>query len=210
MDSGNYFHELIGRSYLAYEKALLRFNLSDFSHLLLWADDVLTDDRIAEDYGAKTRQIMVDEYQDISRIMERIVLRVSQYHDKPAVVGDADQSIYRFRGAGPEALLGFPHHFADCRVVTLDTNYRSHPRIIETCNRLIIDNHRNDDDGFDHGSDRLMAPHAAETHPDYSAALTVFGWEAAEELGQLVEIVKFLRRRIASPKTLPKASGCLK
>lgn len=130
MDSGNYFHELIGRSYLAYEKALLRFNLSDFSHLLLWADDVLTDDRIAEDYGAKTRQIMVDEYQDISRIMERIVLRVSQYHDKPAVVGDADQSIYRFRGAGPEALLGFPHHFADCRVVTLDTNYRSHPRII--------------------------------------------------------------------------------
>lgn len=55
-----------------------------------------------------------------------------------------------------------------------------------------------------------MTPHAAETHPDYSSALTVFGWEASEELGQLVEIVKFLRRRIASPKTLPKASGCLK
>ena len=194
LDSGNYFHELIGRSYLAYEEALLKFNFSDFSHLLLWADDVLKDDRIAEDYGARTRQIMVDEYQDVSRIMERIVLRVSEYHDNPVVVGDANQSIYRFRGAGPEALLGFPHHFADCRVVTLNTNYRSHPGIIQTCNRLIIDSHRNDDDGFDHGSDRLMAPHAAVTHPDYPAALTVFGWEAEEELGQLVDIVKFLRR----------------
>lgn len=194
LDSGNYFHELIGRSYLAYEEALLKFNFSDFSHLLLRADDVLTDDRIAENYGAGTRQIMVDEYQDVSRIMERIVLRVSGYHDNLVVVGDADQSIYRFRGAGPETLLGFPRHFADCRVVTLDTNYRSHPRIVETCNRLIVDNHRNNDDCSDHGSNRLTAPHSAETRPDYPAALTVFGWEAEEELGQLVDIVKFLRR----------------
>ena len=108
VDSGNYFHELIGRCYLAYEEALLKFNLSDFSHLLLWADDVLKDDRIADRYAAKARQIMVDEYQDVSRIMESIVLRVSGYHDNPAVVGDENQSIYRFRGAGPEALLGFP------------------------------------------------------------------------------------------------------
>ena len=215
VDSGNHLHELIGRCYLAYEEALLKSNLTDFSHLLLWADDVLRDDRIAEDYGARTRQIMVDEYQDVSRIMERIVLRVSEYHDNPAVVGDADQSIYRlrvseyhdnpavvgdadqsiyrFRGAGPEALLGFPDHFADCRVVTLDTNYRSHPRIVKTCNRLIIDNHRNGD-GFDHESDRLMVPHSMETHPDYPAVFTVFGWEAEEELGQLVDIVRFLRR----------------
>ena len=191
--SGNPFHELIGRSYLAYEDALLKRGCADFSHLLLWADHVLADDSIADRYGSGMRHIMVDEYQDVSRLMERVVLRVGRYHGNPAVVGDPDQSIYAFRGAGPEALLGFPGHFDDCRVLRLNTNYRSHAGIIRACNTLIADNHRHAGDPPAQASDHEMAPHAPGAHPDYPAVFTVFGRDGEAETEHLLGIVRFLR-----------------
>ena len=193
VNSGNPFHELIGRSYLAYEDALLKRGCADFSHLLLWADHVLADDSIADRYGSGMRHIMVDEYQDVSRLMERVVLRVGRYHGNPAVVGDPDQSIYAFRGAGPEALLGFPGHFENCRVLRLNTNYRSHAGIIRACNTLIADNHRHAGDPPAQASDHEMAPHAPGTHPDYPAVFTVFGRDGEAETEHLLGIVRFLR-----------------
>ena len=193
VDSGNPFHELIGRSYLAYEDALLKRGCADFSHLLLWADRVLADDGIADRYGSGMRHIMVDEYQDVSRLMERVVLRVGKYHGNPAVVGDPDQSIYAFRGAGPEALLGFPGHFENCRVLRLNTNYRSHAGIIRACNTLIADNHRQAGDPPAQASDHEMAPHAPGAHPDYPAVFTVFGRDGEAETEHLLGIVRFLR-----------------
>ncbi len=193
VDSGNPFHELIGRSYLAYEDALLKRGCADFSHLLLWADHVLADDGIADRYGSGMRHIMVDEYQDVSRLMERVVLRVGKYHGNPAVVGDPDQSIYAFRGAGPEALLGFPGHFENCRVLRLNTNYRSHAGIIRACNALIADNHRHAGDPPAQASDHEMAPHAPGAHPDYPAVFTVFGRDGEAETEHLLAVVRFLR-----------------
>ena len=107
VDSGNAYHELIGLSYLDYEDALLKCGYADFSHLLLWADDVLSDARIADDYGMGMRHIMVDEYQDVSRLMELILLRLAEYHGNAAVVGDLDQAILSLpRGrAGGDARL---------------------------------------------------------------------------------------------------------
>ena len=192
VDSGNAFHELIGLSYLDYEDALLKCGYADFSHLLLWADDVLSDARIADDYGMGMRHIMVDEYQDVSRLMELILLRLAEYHGNAAVVGDLNQSIYRFRGAGPEAMLGFNEHFPDCRVVTLDTNYRSHPRIVRACNRLIAHNQRHDGDARALGAAYVMFPYAPDTRADYTAAVTVFGWDVGDEMAELIDVVKFL------------------
>ena len=193
VDSGNRFHELIGRSYLAYEDALLKRGCADFSHLLLWADHVLADDGIADRYGSGMRHIMVDEYQDVSRLMERVVLRVGRYHGNPAVVGDPDQSIYAFRGAGPEALLGFPDHFDGCRVLRLNTNYRSHPGIVRACNALIADNHGYAGASSAQASHHEMAPHAAGAHPDYASVFTVYGGDGEEETEHLLAIVGFLR-----------------
>ena len=160
VDSGNRLHQLIGLSYVAYEDALLERGCVDFSHLLLWSDHVLADDGIADRYGSGIRHIIVDEYQDVSRLMERIMLRVGEYHGNPAVVGDPDQSIYAFRGAGPEALLGFPDHFEHCRVLGLNTNYRSHAGIVRFCNALIADNHRYAGNPRARVSHHEMAPHA--------------------------------------------------
>ena len=197
--SGNPFHELIGRSYLAYEDALLKRGCADFSHLLLWADHVLADDGIADRYGSGMRHIMVDEYQDVSRLMERIMLRLAGNHGNPAVVGDPDQSIYAFRGAGPEALLGFPDHFENCRLLRLNTNYRSHSGIIRACNTLIADNHRHAGDPPAPASDHEMAPHAPGAHPDYPAVFTVFGRDGEVETERLLAVVRFLRsHRIVS------------
>ena len=193
VDSGNQLHELIGRSYLAYEDALLKRGCADFSHLLLWADHVLADDGIADRYGSGMRHIMVDEYQDVSRLMERVVLRVGEYHGNPAVVGDPDQSIYAFRGAGPEALLGFPDHFENCRVLGLNTNYRSHAGIIRVCNALIADNHRYAGDPLAQASYHEMAPDAPGAHPDYPSVFTVWGRDGEEETEHLLAIVRFLR-----------------
>ena len=192
VDSGNAYHELIGLSYLDYEDALLKCGYADFSHLLLWADDVLSDARIADDYGMGMRHIMVDEYQDVSRLMELILLRLAEYHGNAAVVGDIHQSIYRFRGAGPEAMLGFNEHFPDCRVVTLDTNYRSHPGIVRACNRLIAHNQRRDGDARALGAAYFMFPSAPDTRADYPAAVTVFGWDVGDEMAELIDVVKFL------------------
>ena len=193
VDSGNRFHELIGLSYVAYEDALLERGCADFSHLLLWADQMLADDGIADRYGSGMRHIMVDEYQDVSRLMERVVLRVGEYHGNPAVVGDPDQSIYAFRGAGPEALLGFPDHVEDCRALGLNTNYRSHAGIIRACNALIADNHRYAGDPRTQAPHHEMAPHAPGTHPDYPSVFTVWGRDGEEEAEHLLDVVQFLR-----------------
>ena len=185
VDSGNAFHQLIGRACIAYEDALLEHNLADFSHLLLWANTALEDDRIAKRHGADLRHLMVDEYQDVSQLMERISLRLARFHGNPAVVGDADQSIYRFRGAGPEALLGFGDRFKDCRLIRLNTNYRSDPHIVRACNILIAPNH---EDGYEH----TMVAHASDDHTNYPAVVTVLGRDVEEETEQLLDLVKFL------------------
>ena len=193
VDSGNQFHELIGRSCVAYEDALLERGCADFSHLLLWADHVLADDGIADRYGSGIRHVMVDEYQDVSRLMERIMLRVGEYHGNPAVVGDPDQSIYAFRGAGPEALLDFPDHVENCRVLALNTNYRSHAGIVRVCNALIADNHRYAGGPRAQAAHHEMAPHAPGAHPDYPSVFTVWGRDGEEETEHLLEVVRFLR-----------------
>lgn len=193
VDSGNRLHQLIGLSYLTYEDALLEQGCADFSHLLLWADHVLADDGVADRYSSGIRHIMVDEYQDVSRLMERIVLRVGEYHGNPAVVGDPDQSIYAFRGAGPEALLGFPDHVEDCRALGLNTNYRSHAGIVRFCNALIADNHRHAGDPRAQASHHEMAPHAPGAHPDYPSVFTVWGRDGEEEAERLLDVVRFLR-----------------
>ena len=77
------------------------------------------------------RFIMVDEYQDTSRIQQEILLRLANAHGNLAVGGDDDQAIYRFRGASVRDLLQFPEWFPNAEVVGLTVNYRSHVGIVE-------------------------------------------------------------------------------
>ena len=124
------FIAAVGRCYRRYVRLLLDENAADFAHLQAWADLLLDDDDVADKIAAGIRYLMCDEYQDTSHVQERILTRLSAVHGNPCVVGDADQSLYRFRGATVGNILGFARRFHDCRVVELAVNYRSHPDIV--------------------------------------------------------------------------------
>ena len=122
------FIAAVGRCYRRYERLLLDENAADFAHLQAWADLLLDDDDVADEIAGGIRYLMCDEYQDTSHVQERILTRLSAAHGNLCVVGDEDQSLYRFRGAVVRNILGFAKRFHDCRVVELTVNYRSPSR----------------------------------------------------------------------------------
>ena len=112
-------------------------NRVDFSHLQKIFLDLLKDPKIYAKIKGKTKYLMVDEYQDTNYIQEQIILTLGEPDNNICVVGDEDQSLYRFRGATVRNILEFPKHFRECKVIKLLTNYRSHPKIITAYNNFI-------------------------------------------------------------------------
>ena len=132
----------IKEAYKLYEHQLFQANTLDFSYLqveflnmLIKSPDFLN--KINEKFG----YIMVDEYQDSNRIQEKILFLISREKKNICVVGDEDQSIYRFRGASAENILNFPKKFAkdECKVIILEKNYRSVNDIVQFNNSWIKD-----------------------------------------------------------------------
>ena len=112
------------------------------------------------------------------------------------MVGDDDQGIYRFRGASVGNLLEFPGHFPDCRTLELITNYRSHSGIVATANAFMsAGDWTNPDGGPPFRYPKTIRAHAPDAHADYPAVIAVAGRDPADECRQLVELVRFLKRR---------------
>ena len=169
------FTAALGRSLHRYRKLLLDRNAVDFAHLQVWADGVLQDDGVASAAGGSIRHLMVDEFQDTSRVQLRILQRLAGAHGNITVVGDDDQSIYRFRGASEANLLEFPRRFPGCRTAELNTNYRAHRDIIAAVSRWMATAARWEVDGRSHRYAKNAAPHAPECHRDYPAVISVLG-----------------------------------
>ena len=112
-------------------------NLIDFSSIQTEAYKLLIEEpSILEEIQQKIKYVMVDEYQDTNYIQERLVQILGGRERNIFVVGDDDQSIYRFRGATVANILQFQKHFgSSCRVITLHTNYRSGQGIVSFCMR---------------------------------------------------------------------------
>ena len=127
------FHAALGWCYVRYLDLLRDDGRVDFGHLQRWAAELLEEDRILDPISDGIRYLVCDEYQDTSYVEERLLLRLARTHGNVCVVGDDDQSIYRFRGASVRNLLEFPEHFADCRTVELGVNHRSRPAIVDFC-----------------------------------------------------------------------------
>ena len=108
IDSWDPFHAALGRCYERYRDLLQGEGSTDFDHLQRWAAELLEDDRVAGPISAGIRYLICDEYQDTSYVQEHILLRLCRDHGNICVVGDDDQSIYRFRGASVRNLLEFP------------------------------------------------------------------------------------------------------
>jgi DNA helicase-2/ATP-dependent DNA helicase PcrA len=131
----------IARKYVRYEETLREKNSVDFAHLQSIVLNLLRDQRTASALKQKFDYVMVDEYQDTNYIQERIFLELSARTNNICVVGDDDQSLYRFRGAVVENFLNFPKNFKknEIRIVKLEENFRSTPQIVDFVNKFIDD-----------------------------------------------------------------------
>jgi DNA helicase-2/ATP-dependent DNA helicase PcrA len=126
------------RVYAAYEAAKRERGMIDFEDVLLLTIGVLdTRPDIADRVRDQYRHFVVDEYQDVNPLQQRLLECWLGRRDSVCVVGDASQTIYSFTGATPEYLLGFPDRFADATLVRLVRDYRSTPQVVSLANALL-------------------------------------------------------------------------
>jgi DNA helicase-2/ATP-dependent DNA helicase PcrA len=130
--------ELIAKLYAEYEATKQRAGVVDFSDLLLIMSAALENYAdVAEQVRAQYRHFVVDEYQDVSPLQQRLLDAWLGDRTDLCVVGDANQTIYSFAGATPQHLLGFKRRFPDAVVVRLERDYRSTPQVVELANQLV-------------------------------------------------------------------------
>jgi DNA helicase-2/ATP-dependent DNA helicase PcrA len=131
----------LGAIYEFYLKALHDANALDFDDLLLKTVELFERSELVRDrYGDKFRFLMVDEYQDTNRPQYLLIQRLAARHRNLCVVGDPDQSIYKWRGADLRNILDFEHDFPEARTVTLERNYRSTQVILDAASAVIAQN----------------------------------------------------------------------
>jgi DNA helicase-2/ATP-dependent DNA helicase PcrA len=131
----------VTRVYGAYQTALKEQNALDFDDLLVKPVELLANNReVLEHYRYRFAFILVDEYQDTNRAQFRFLELLASEHQNLMVVGDDDQSIYRFRGADIRNILDFEQTFAGAHVIRLEQNYRSTETILNAANAVISEN----------------------------------------------------------------------
>ncbi len=131
----------IARIYKRYEEDKKKNNALDFDDLINKTIDLLHDHKdIAERYKDQFSYVFVDEYQDTNHAQYQLILALTNQDSNVCVVGDADQSIYGWRGADINNILDFEKDFPNAKVIKLEQNYRSTKKILNAANRLIAKN----------------------------------------------------------------------
>jgi len=134
----NYRDEVVRKVYQRYQELLLANNALDFDDLLLWTARLLeANSLVREKYASRYVHILVDEFQDTNMVQYKLLRHLASYHHNLFVVGDADQSIYRWRGADYRNVLRFEQDFPDARVILLEQNYRSTQNILDLAMAVI-------------------------------------------------------------------------
>ncbi len=131
----------IGELYMEYQKRLKKNNALDFDDLLVKTVELFqAKQEVLEYYQDRFRYIMVDEYQDTNTVQFKLVSLLAAKYRNICVVGDDDQSIYRFRGANIKNILSFEETFPGAKVIKLEQNYRSTKMILDSANEVIKNN----------------------------------------------------------------------
>ncbi len=142
LNAGGDFVQLkIAKVYKEYEAQMRANNALDFDDLLVKTVQLLeTQPDVRENYQERFRYIMVDEYQDTNTVQFRLVSLLAGKYRNLCVVGDDDQSIYKFRGANIRNILDFEKEFSDAKAIKLEQNYRSVGNVLEVANSVIRNN----------------------------------------------------------------------
>ena len=135
------FEKRIAAAYREYQRRLVDANAMDFDDLLVRAVDLLrAHPHVLEYYQDRFAHVLVDEFQDTNGAQNELVVQLARKHRNICVVGDSDQSVYRFRGADIRNILEFEEKFPDATVVVLEQNYRSTSTILDAANAVIANN----------------------------------------------------------------------
>lgn len=138
---GDYRKEKIGAAYREYQAVLRRNNAMDFDDLIMKAVELFkTDGEVLASYQRRFQYIMVDEYQDTNTAQFEFVRLLAGAHHNLCVVGDDDQSIYKFRGANIRNILDFEKVYPEAEVIRLEQNYRSTQNVLDAANAVIRNN----------------------------------------------------------------------
>jgi DNA helicase-2/ATP-dependent DNA helicase PcrA len=187
----------VSRVYAAYEEHKRDRGFIDFEDVLLLTIGVLeTRPDIADQVRAQYRHFVVDEYQDVNPLQQRLLGQWLGQRDSLCVVGDASQTIYSFTGATPEYLLGFPDRYADATVIRLVRDYRSTPQVVGVANALLAAIPEDTPAGRRAARARLEL--VAQRHAGPPVGYTEYPDEAAEAEG-VAENIKTLINRGARP-----------
>jgi DNA helicase-2/ATP-dependent DNA helicase PcrA len=168
-----------GTIYAKYLAALRDANALDFDDLLLKAVELFSKAEAVRDrYSRQFQYVMVDEYQDTNRPQYLLIQHLAGHHRNLCVVGDPDQSIYKWRGADLRNILDFEHDFPDVRTVKLERNYRSTQVILEAASAVIAQNkHRK----------------AKRLYTDRSGGARILYYRAADDLDEADFITRTAR-----------------
>jgi DNA helicase II / ATP-dependent DNA helicase PcrA len=136
-----YRDEVVKRVYIGYQQMLLTNNAVDFDDLLLYTAFLLEENTaVRERYSRRYEHVLVDEFQDTNLAQYALLKKLSSYHNNIFAVGDADQSIYRWRGADYRNVLRFEQDYPDAQVIMLEQNYRSTQHILDVAMAVIDPN----------------------------------------------------------------------
>jgi DNA helicase-2/ATP-dependent DNA helicase PcrA len=139
--AGTIYERRIAQAYAEYERRLVAANAMDFDDLLVRTVRMFRDNPdVLEQYSERFEHVLVDEYQDTNVAQNELVILLGAERRNVCVVGDTDQSIYRFRGAEMRNLLEFERAFPDATLIVLDQNYRSSQTILDAANAVIGNN----------------------------------------------------------------------
>ena len=139
--SGDVRRRRFGEAYVEYAKRLMASNAMDFDDLIYYTVRLLLENEdVLSYYQRRFRYVLVDEYQDTNNLQYLLTSNLAGGYENICVVGDDDQSIYKFRGATIRNILSFEEQYKSSRVIRLEQNYRSSGRILDAANAVIRNN----------------------------------------------------------------------
>lgn len=194
LESRNPFLIAIGQAYRAYQQCLFKYNRVDFAHLQRIVCELLDNPEIAEPVTKPIKYVLVDEYQDTNYVQEQLLLKLTKKTGNLCVVGDEDQSLYRFRGATVRNILEFPQRVPGCKIVKLTTNYRSHRSIVERYDRWMASVDWSNLDGISFRYDKTIVANPEEKHPDYPAVFAIWGRNKRDEARRFADLVEYMKK----------------
>ncbi|MBP9888279.1 MAG: ATP-dependent helicase [Leptospiraceae bacterium] len=192
-DNSENFIRKLGQAYYNYETLLKQNNKIDLSYLQKITITLLGDSQIKDRVTAKIKYLMIDEYQDTNFVQEQILLSLVSKHNNICVVGDEDQSLYRFRGATVRNILEFSGYFPDTKKLYLTTNYRSHENIVYAYDTWMDSPIWTEKTGKQYRFDKTIEPDPKTEHKKYPAVFSIWGKNEKDEAARFANLVHFLK-----------------